>query len=511
MLPLGTAWRRGVLTQVSYRPLRLAEGRKREMTDTLAVQSLKTVFASVDPEPLLAAPPALIEFLPVAICACDASGRIAWFNQKAVAIWGRIPEAGDKADQLFGSLRVYGLDGTRIADGEAPLAHALHSGDAVENRTATIERPDGDRATVLVQVTPLKDGGGNVIGAIACLTDVTEQLREDRAARDSERHLREILDALPVALYTTDAEGRITYYNEAAVEMSGRRPTLGSDKWCVTWKLFKPDGTPLPHDQCPMAVALKEKRAVRGAEAVAERPDGSRVPFIPYPTPLFDAAGEMAGAVNVLVDIGHRKQAETRQRLLFAELNHRIKNNMQMLYALLNAARRETGSDDARSALDEAAGRVAAMAAAQTALYQSDNLSRFDSAAFMTSVCAAAAAACGDGIALDLHTQAGTLANDDAVPLALILNELITNAAKYGAGEDGRSTVGVCLAETDGRFTLVVEDEGPGFDLSEMRRRSSGLGLVMGLARQMGGSFHVERGPGARCVVEFPGPSGASH
>lgn len=478
------------------------------MTELRAVPGLDEAFASLDPEPLLAAPPALIEFLPVAVYACDASGRISWHNSKAAEIWGRSPEAGEKAGSLEGPRRVYGLDGALIADGESPTASALRTGESLGGQTTTIERPDGTLLTATAQVTALKDKVGNIVGAITCFHDVTEQLAGDRVARDGERRLREILDVLPVALYTTDAEGRITYYNEAAVEMSGRRPVLGDDRWCVTWKLFWPDGTALAHDECPMAVALKEKRAVRGAEAVAERPDGSRVAFIPYPTPLFDSGGEMVGAVNVLVDISHRKEAETRQRLLFAELNHRIKNNMQMLYALLAAARRETGSDDARGALDEAARRVAAMAAAQTALYQSDNLSRFDSAAFMTSVCAAAAQACGDSLTLDLHTRAGTLANDDAVPLALILNELITNAAKYGAGEDGRSSVAVCLCEEEGRFTLVVEDEGGGFDLSEVRRRSSGLGLVMGLARQMGGSFRVERGPGARCILEFPGPSG---
>jgi two-component sensor histidine kinase len=259
-----------------------------------------------------------------------------------------------------------------------------------------------------------------------------------------------------------------------------------------------------------MATALLEKRAVRGAEAVAERPDGSRIPFIPYPTPLFDAAGEMVGAVNVLVDIGHRKQAETRQRLLFAELNHRTKNNMQMLYALLAAARRETDSEDARSALDEAARRVAAMAAAQTALYQSDNLSRFDSEAFMTSVCAAAAGALGDRVRLDLRAEAGRLANDMAVPLALILNELVTNAAKYGADAQGLGTIRVALDRSGDRFVLAVEDDGPGFDLCEVRRKSSGLGLVAGLARQIGGRFRVERNGGARCVLEFSGPHGAS-
>jgi two-component sensor histidine kinase len=95
------------------------------------------------------------------------------------------------------------------------------------------------------------------------------------------------------------------------------------------------------------------------------------------------------------------------------------------------------------------------------------------------------------------------------VPLALILNELVTNAAKYGTDREGRGTVRVALAGAEGRFTLVVEDDGPGFDLSEVRRRSSGLGLVMGLARQIGGNFRVERRGGARCVLEFSGPAAA--
>ncbi|HEU0098965.1 MAG TPA: histidine kinase dimerization/phosphoacceptor domain -containing protein [Allosphingosinicella sp.] len=480
------------------------------MTDSTALPGLRDAFASLDPEPLLAAPPALIEFLPVAIYACDASGRLCWFNSRAAALWGRSPEPGEKVERRGEAGRVYGLDGGLIAHGETPTAFALRTGDSVDGRTVLIERPDGGRITAMMSVAALRDSGGNIVGAINCFHDVTEQSREDRAARESERQLREILDALPVALYTTDAEGRITYYNEAAVEMSGRRPALGDDKWCVTWKLFHPDGAPLAHDECPMAVALNERRPVRGAEAVAERPDGSRVPFIPYPTPLFDSSGAMAGAVNVLVDIGHRKAAETRQTLLFGELNHRIKNNMQMLYALLATARRETDSADARRALDEAARRVAAMAAAQTALYQSDNLSRFDSAAFMASVCAAASGACRDGVRLDLSCDAGRLANDSAVPLALILNELVANAARYGVDAEGRGTIRVALAEADGRFTLSVEDDGPGFDLCEVRRKSSGLGLVAGLARQIGGCFRVERSGGARCVLEFSGPPAVS-
>jgi PAS domain S-box-containing protein len=90
----------------------------------------------------------------------------------------------------------------------------------------------------------------------------------------------------------------------------GPQPKLGDDQWCGSWKLYWPDGTPLPHDECPMAIALRTGKAVRGVEAVAERPDGTRVPFAPYPTPIFDASGELVGAVNMLVDLTDRKQAE---------------------------------------------------------------------------------------------------------------------------------------------------------------------------------------------------------
>ena len=121
---------------------------------------------------------------------------------------------------------------------------------------------------------------------------------------------RELVNALPAAVYTTDPCGRITYYNEAAAALWGCRPDLGNSDWCGSWKLFWPDGRAMPHDQCPMATAVKKQQAIRGLEAVAERPDGSRVPFLPFPTPIFNEAGVFVGAVNMLVDISERKRAE---------------------------------------------------------------------------------------------------------------------------------------------------------------------------------------------------------
>ena len=120
---------------------------------------------------------------------------------------------------------------------------------------------------------------------------------------------RSFLEALGVAVYTTDADGAITYFNEAAAELWGRRPELG-EEWCGSWKLFWTDGRPMAHAECPMAIALGEGREVRGFTAIAERPDGSRVTFQPYPTPLFDRSGTLIGAVNVLVDVTERRHIE---------------------------------------------------------------------------------------------------------------------------------------------------------------------------------------------------------
>ncbi len=132
----------------------------------------------------------------------------------------------------------------------------------------------------------------------------------DQAAEPAtDEPYRTFLEALAVAVYTTDAAGRIMFFNDAAVQLWGRRPEIG-EEWCGSLRLFHRDGLPMAHDECPMAIALKEKRAVRGWSAYAERPDGRRVAFEPYPTPLLGPEGELIGAVNVLVDVTERVAGE---------------------------------------------------------------------------------------------------------------------------------------------------------------------------------------------------------
>lgn len=133
-----------------------------------------------------------------------------------------------------------------------------------------------------------------------------------------DRDFRQIIESLPAAIYTTDAEGRITFYNDAAASLWGRQPAIGEEWWCGSWRLYRADGTLMPHHECPMAIALKTGQPVRGAEAIAERPDGTRFSFLPYPTPLFGADGRIKGAVNMLVDVTERLRAEEATQRLAA-------------------------------------------------------------------------------------------------------------------------------------------------------------------------------------------------
>ena len=207
-------------------------------------------------------------------------------------------------------------------DGRPVIEALLRDGQAAEVQgEVVLQQADGTPVPVYLGVSALQEGA---LGLCLMVTDLTEQRhyqalqRTQAALRESERRFREMIDALPVAVYATDAQGRLTHFNPAVVDLSGRVPELGTDSWCVSWKLSRPDGTPLPHDERAMALSLKEGRAVRGPETIAERPDGKRIWFMPYSTPLSDAEGRVVGGINMLLDITERKQGEQAAALLSA-------------------------------------------------------------------------------------------------------------------------------------------------------------------------------------------------
>jgi len=439
---------------------------------------------------------AIVESSHDAIISKDLDGIITTWNRGAERLFGY------SAEEAVGKPVTILIPPDRL-DEEPSILARIRKGEPVDHFETVRRRRDGSLIDISLTISPVRDTQGRIVGASKVARDISERKLAEAKLKDSERRLQELISAIPAAIYTTDAHGKITYYNEAAVELAGRRPVLGSDEWCITWKLYHPDGRPLPHDQCPMAIALKEGRPIRGAEAVLERPDGSRAPFIPYPTPLRDAQGRLTGAINMLVDVSERKQAETQQRILLSELNHRVKNNMQMLQSLLFTSARQSRSQEARQVLEEACRRIAAMAAAQRVLYDTPDAVHFDAAEFLNAVCQTARQTFPRQVEIRCSASPGDLSNNIAMPLALILNELLTNAVKYGVNGHEKPVIRVGLEREGDRFVLSVEDEGPGFDLESVRQTASGLRLVQGLARQLRADFHVHKEPVSRCSLVF--------
>jgi PAS domain S-box-containing protein len=172
------------------------------------------------------------------------------------------------------------------------------------------KRADGEEVWLEETATAEFDATGRLLQIKGLAKDITEHKHAEEILQDNEQKFRELLGALPAAIYVTDVAGRVTYCNQVAADLWGVTPRLGVERWCDFARFFHTDGTPMLQRDCPTEIALREGRAVRGCEALMERRDGTRVYITPNPTPLCDATGAIVGAVNMTLDISERKEAE---------------------------------------------------------------------------------------------------------------------------------------------------------------------------------------------------------
>ena len=172
----------------------------------------------------------LFELGPVAVYSCDTAGVIQEFNHRAAELWGRAPELGDTDERFCGSFRLHRPDGTFMPHEQCPMAEVLCGKiPATHDAEVIIERPDGSRITVIVNIRPLKDEQGEVTGAINCFYDITERVQAAEALRMSEARKDAILSSALDAIITMDHEGRVVEFNPAAERIFGqaREAVLG--------------------------------------------------------------------------------------------------------------------------------------------------------------------------------------------------------------------------------------------------------------------------------------------
>ena len=292
-----------------------------------------------------------------------------------------------------------------------------------------------------------------------------------------------LLDMLPVAVYTTDRDGLVTYANQAAAEFAGREPVIGHDRWCVSWRLYHTDGRPLRHEECPMAVALKENRIVRGVDAVAERPDGTRVRFMPFPTPICDATGAAAGGINILLDLGNRGAIpEPRPEPVQTHVTL-----LAMFNVLLRDGGRQARGAEARKLLATMSESVAAISTSIIGF--GDLVGPIQGRDIMTTACIAAQRQSRSNLEITTESDACEFEIAMALPVMLIASELIAAIAEHQPIQRKRG-VRAELRRRSGCHMLTVAPAG------ELPRRANPLplqkhNLIAALARLVDAEFEA--------------------
>jgi PAS domain S-box-containing protein len=231
----------------------------------------------------------------------NANGIITWANKAELNMLGYSPE-----EYIGHPIAEFHVNKDKIDD----ILKRLLSDEELHQYEAELRHKDGSVRTVLINSNVFREDE-KFIHSRCFTTDITGHKQTEDRLLESESRYRALIENIPAALYTCDATGRIMLYNKAAADLWGREPEIGKDRWCGSWKIYEPDGiTPMELGTCPMALTLKEGRPVTGKEIIIERPDGKKRNVQPYPVPIFDKTGKIAGAVNMLLDITERKIAD---------------------------------------------------------------------------------------------------------------------------------------------------------------------------------------------------------
>ncbi len=346
------------------------------------------------------------------------------------------------------------------------------------------------------------------------------------ALEDSEQRLKNIIDFLPDATFAIDNEGRVITWNRAIERMTGIPASEMIGKGDLEYAVpFYGEKRPLLVDyiinwredflDTYQYLKRDENRLIAEAESPVLYGGGHY--FLATASPLYDADGNPAGAIESLRDITERKLTEKRlaealeeKEILLREVHHRVKNNMQIISSLLTLQDSKSGSAELHRSFQESINRIHAMALVHNQLYQSSDFARIALGDYADSLAGRLSdvyRAERPGVRTRVDADSVSVTINDAVPIGLILNELITNAFKHAfSGDDG--AILIILRETgDGRCSVTVADDGVGMPPDEERAAGTTLGLVLieALVRQLGARMEILRpGKGTEIRITFP-------
>lgn len=372
-------------------------------------------------------------------------------------------------------------------------------------------RIDGSEGWVLSRAVPLLDETGGITEWFGAVADISERKRAEQELRASESKFRTLFESMDEGLCIVemkfDEDGNALDYrflevNPAFEQQTGIADAVGrwmrqiaprhEAYWFETYGRVATTGVPVRfQNRAEQLGRTYDVYAFRVGEPAARRV-----------AILFDDITAREQAAEAL------RQSLAERDALLKELHHRVKNNLQVITSLLEMQARQTADRQALSALSEARNRMTAIAAIHELLYQSGSFSEVDLAAYARrllrhvvslhdSSSRIDASVAGDGIRVDLAR---------AVPLGLLLNELVSNAYKHAFRARTHGELRVALDELDGQLRLCVTDDGAGLPdgFDERPHQTLGLQLVRMLAKQLGGAVTFRSDRGTRVEVRVP-------
>jgi PAS domain S-box-containing protein len=482
----------------------------------------------------------ILDVLDESIVITDGSGRILLVNLPMERLTGIPREAargraiGEYIDGSIGPL-IQGRD-----ERKREIAGLLSSGGDGSGLEFALACPGGQR-WYSFESRPLEDPPYSGC-RLDTYRDITERKRSEIAFREREGRLLAIfLRAMKMSLSRdrelTERERRLSAIFEAAQniafvtsDLRGKESRIldfspGAEGIFMYWKgdivgeklalLYPPEELDLLAE---IHRKMKRKQVEYSGEITLIRKNGEQFPALLNMYPLRDEAGKVKAAVSVCIDITILKRAEAQIRAsllekenLLREIHHRVKNNMQVVSALLVLQSKKTKDRQILDMFRDSEHRIKTMALIHEKLYQSRSFGTIDLAEYLTRLIQYLFRSYEErsaGVALQMEVRDIALDIDTALPCSLIINELVSNSLKYAFPGGGGGKICIRVTKEGGKgFEMEIRDNGvglpPGLDLE--KTETLGLRLVHGLAvNQLGGSIETGKGKGTSFIIRFP-------
>ena len=457
------------------------------------------------------------------VLVCDSAGEVIRTNPAAGAHFGFDP-TGMPISEFVKKLRLEdGVNGNvtwRALQGETKLAVVQAVGDRIYEASAA----------------PMRDGEGRVTGSVTIFRDITQRKRDEAALRTACSELTAIYANAPVMLVLVDAEFRVEKVNDIAARFIGLDvPDVFGFRGCGTTGCLDAQPDPercgqgsscQPYPVCTaVSAALRTGRRSEGIEAwlgLQSATEVERRCFLVSAAPV--EIGQRRRALVCAQDITELKHAEAALRemvsklesalaektVLLKEVHHRVKNSLAVVSSLLALKADGTTNGEARLVLEDSRRRVHSIALIHEHLYGSDHLNRINFAEYaqrLVQELQSTFVRAPGRVSVAVQADSIELGIDRAVPCALILNELLSNAFKHAFPEDRAGRILVAFQEAEpGYLELAVQDDGIGSPAGVDSRvaKSLGLRIVEILTRQLDGVLRREPCLGTRIVLRFP-------